>query len=606
MTISIKSYPRLELEYSLKYIPLNETEGRDIIVYYVTNSTTKVNVTSSATVFSKDTTMRYENGKLYPLREGSALLQAVYNGYSVTQEFVIHDTFFKDNYEMHFITEFDRVNMQTNTLLKIMLDTLFEFFDIGFAYVKDIEGIKNPLKVKAKYLRSLFANFGFPNYDYEHEETEFALFSQETYRNLLNKLLDILEIRGTTAAYELFFGALGYEVDILEFWFDGDENLVEINTTTPENTTFRKYDIFGRSLDEQYQTYEDPRPYVGTSGIQTKYNKSRYIRVLYTKSDVLHTNYSKSLKLIRKYLEYLKPLHLEYLVEMISIEADEDGEEYGDYKEQLNISYVIIIGDDDEPIPIIFSPNGRLLRFTGEASLSIFQFISDGNIMEYGGECEYFWMTGLYTFISDGQILEFINGYLDGISFISNGYTLLFENEADSSYRLLPWDPRTQGPQIGSTIHWYNYLTLYQRENGLTGWVARIPADMYSLDYNTIPASQTYNETVEVTPYMLVEDTIQTYMRFDRGWSYDTGVHWDSFVFMIADPYYCTPNEIGATEVEDYYIQAKLDNTQGIGESNEDYEARIKLIVLTYFNNLNDSGIGLHSDVYDQKISAMS
>lgn len=263
-------------------------------------------------------------GILIPVREGSCQIGIYYtlsNGNTIylKEELVVYESFFKDNYLTYFVGEYDKKLISENKLLKIVLDTCMEFFDIYFAYVHDIDGINNPYDIKSKFLQNLAITMGFDKIEFLSEGNSLEYKIDKIYRELLGNLLSLIQLRGTKLSYELFFGSLGYDVELLEFWYDGDGNLVEINNDDESASTFKRYTVFGVPYD--VVSTIDPRLNVSYKNDYNINQKSNYILpIIETKDTNNPFQYSGKQKLlINNFLEYLQPGHIEYLLNIIKI-----------------------------------------------------------------------------------------------------------------------------------------------------------------------------------------------------------------------------------------------------------------------------------------------
>lgn len=195
-------------------------------------------------------------------------------------EFIIYDNFYKSNYKYHFFSTYESDLIDGNPKLRAMFDTIMEFFDIFYAHREDIKTIVNPRDVKTKYLNLLGKDLGFPRTDFVEACTEFEKDANRVYRELLFNLADLIELRGTPLSYELFFGALGYDVDIREYWYDSVGDLIEIHPTDPTQSTYYAYNPRGQALDEPQVARPDPRPLASNQTNVTRNNKSNFIKVI--------------------------------------------------------------------------------------------------------------------------------------------------------------------------------------------------------------------------------------------------------------------------------------------------------------------------------------
>lgn len=245
--------------------------------------------------------------------------------YTIT-EIVVYEPFLRNNYLKYLLPRFDATNIQKNTKVKVLFDTLMELLDITYAYMEDLKSINNAYEVKAKYLDNFGASRGFIKSNvYEGKEVEWIY--EKLYRELLINLLDLLQIRGTKLAYELFFGALGYDIQITEFWFDVDGNLIEIDPNNELNSTFYKYRLDGTPLEDIQKAHIDPRSKCSSTNSYNYVSKSKYIRTNITPKTTIPLSLALSNEqqiLIQQYLQYLKPNHIEYLQNVISFNITRD------------------------------------------------------------------------------------------------------------------------------------------------------------------------------------------------------------------------------------------------------------------------------------------
>jgi len=264
--------------------------------------------------------------RILPKREGSGIIKAVYessNGqlHYTSKQFVCYNNFFKTNYLQYLMSSFNASKIQGNAYVKSMFDSMMEMLDVLHAYNEDLKIINNFSQGKSKFLSLLAKNVGFDRIDFTELNTKTELRNDLVFRDLLNNMLGLLSIRGTKLAYELFFGALGYKISIQEFWYDDEGYLVDIDPITPSNSTFLRYNTDGTFVDNPPVPVPDPRSKYIPNNSVFKNNKSNYIRVNLDStisSDIAMDpntfSVEKSL-IIKKYLEFLRPSHVQYITE---------------------------------------------------------------------------------------------------------------------------------------------------------------------------------------------------------------------------------------------------------------------------------------------------
>lgn len=292
--------------------------------------------------------------------EGSGVIKATYTYdnevFYTSRQFVCYTSFFKENYLTYLLPEYDSNNVRSSPKVKALFDTLMDMLDVLYAYNKDLGVISNFKYGKSKFLSLLSQNVGFERFDYSQLNTEYEFSENESFRELIGNFVDLLSVRGTKLAYQIFFQALGYNLKLEEFWYDSNGNLVEVSSDPNVPSTYYAYNTSGELLDSPPYPRPDPRVYYGSerllnapngylktySGTKPTYvkqsyvsnksllsnsgsnfvnNKSNYVRVYVTNSinpDVYEdpTNFSLEKRLaIKRYLNFLRPLHVQYVDE---------------------------------------------------------------------------------------------------------------------------------------------------------------------------------------------------------------------------------------------------------------------------------------------------
>ncbi len=277
------------------------------------------------------------------LEKGSCLigLYYKYGGQEIflKEEILIYESFFRNYFARHGFCAYDYLIYESNKQFKVVFDTLLEFIDILYAYYDDMGSINNCNTIKSKCLSLLGASLGFEKKSlYNDTKWEFAYTA--LYRELLYNLIDLIQLRGTKLSYELFFGALGYDLELLEYWFDTNGNLIEINYDDLNNSTFYAYTTEGLPLEDIPIPHVDPRKDVSAQNAYNYCNKSKYVRVVLTlKFGMFHPgNDSMTTEriLIRQYLEWLRPNNIEYLQEIYKQNITRYGSGLYDVGENIN------------------------------------------------------------------------------------------------------------------------------------------------------------------------------------------------------------------------------------------------------------------------------
>lgn len=197
-------------------------------------------------------------------KEGTGFLKAVYNDninpiLIETRNFICYTSFFKENYLNHFVGEFNKEKILANPKNSVVFDTFMEMLDILYAYNQDLKDISSFDNTKSNFLNLLSQNIGFLRIDTLAKNTNEEDKEDYIFRELLKNMVDLLSIRGTKAAYELFFSAIGYNIKLNEFWYDQDGDLVEIDPYSVSETTYIGYKTDGTLKNNISYKQKDPR-----------------------------------------------------------------------------------------------------------------------------------------------------------------------------------------------------------------------------------------------------------------------------------------------------------------------------------------------------------
>lgn len=310
------------------------------------NSVTDISNYTNTHIFSLDAENIYfnadDNMAIFK-KEGSGKIKAIYKNakgqtFTAEKEFIVYERWFADNYLNYLTSSFDKYLLENNTLAKVIMDTCMEMMDVFYAYVKDIDVIDNFKGGKSKFLSLVAQNTGFERIDFESVDTTDEEKSNEAFRELLSNILDLLGIRGSILSYELFFGALGYNVDIEEFWWDNNGSLIEIDPINNNDSSYYAYRTDGTNIDDPPIPRNDPRRFASPLNSVTVNSKSNYVRPILSVKDAdiapAPASFTSSKRvIINKYLEYLRPSHIQYMDElvvanlgsdMINLAADEN------------------------------------------------------------------------------------------------------------------------------------------------------------------------------------------------------------------------------------------------------------------------------------------
>ena len=325
--------------------------------------------------------------------EGSGIIKVVYeyNGetFYYSKQFLCHSSFFKDNYLTYFLPFTDANTIRSNQFVKSIFDTLMEMLDILYAHNEDLKVIPNFSEGKSKFISSLAQNLGFERIDFTDFNSKYEFTNDESFREIIGNIFDLLSVRGTKLAYDLFFNALGYDITIQEFWYDSDGNLIEINEEDESKSTFFAYTREGGLIDNPPVARKDPRQYNQLltndyNDFKTNYvrilrddgsfyysynndvqlfpktnsisphvlrnNKSNYTRIIFNEN--INSNFvepvSFSLEkrlVIKRYLEFLRPSHIQYILETFGVDISSTTEIIQSFNEQVSFSILNVFKD---------------------------------------------------------------------------------------------------------------------------------------------------------------------------------------------------------------------------------------------------------------------
>ncbi len=306
-----------------KYLPI-ET-GLFKIDIYINISTTKqepiyaFDDQLSIKIFDNNINLvKKEDGYyLYTIREGTCQIGIYYKEYFLKSEIVAYGNWFKQNYHTYFLTNYEKDILNNNVKARVMFDTYAEFIDILFAYIHDIDNINDPLMIKKKFLLSMANSKGFDEVRYIKDGFKLEFKMDMLYRELLSNLISIAQTRGSRLSYELFFGSLGFDINLLEFWYDNEGNLVEINSTDESKSTFNKYATDGTPIYSLVNN--DPRGKNNNQAYNIN-NKSNFVMPIISLKEGQDARLlADQQNILLKFLDLLRPKHIKYLIQIFKI-----------------------------------------------------------------------------------------------------------------------------------------------------------------------------------------------------------------------------------------------------------------------------------------------
>lgn len=149
--------------------------------------------------------------------------------YSIIKEFYYIykfsyvDNFFQNNWEK-FVPEVDFNEINNNNVAKSFVEALMIEFDKINNIINNVKDFKNYKKIPYEYINYLTQLLGF-------EQLHLSLTEdyEEELRTIAANIIDVYRIRGTASSFELLFNFLGFNVEIVQYYFDRRYKFSSIN-----------------------------------------------------------------------------------------------------------------------------------------------------------------------------------------------------------------------------------------------------------------------------------------------------------------------------------------------------------------------------------------
>lgn len=153
-------------------------------------------------------------------------------------------TFFKNNWKL-FLPDYDVASITDDTRKELLVKAFFREMD-KFAQIVDyLYNLGDIDKIPEEYLEYLGQIVGY-------DRVDFSLLSADaSFRELLKNIIEIYKIKGSNYSFELFMNFLGFDVTLLEFWFDKRYSDDGISTNEFTSAT-------DKGISSFYLTSEDP------------------------------------------------------------------------------------------------------------------------------------------------------------------------------------------------------------------------------------------------------------------------------------------------------------------------------------------------------------
>jgi len=171
----------------------------------------------------------------------------MYRQFLYSFKYGVIKSFFLDNHQ-DFMPSYDSQIMQDSLKMKIWQEAFMRQFDIFVGKIDDIIENGNIDIIAEEYLDYMAQLVGF-----ERGDTNLG---DSLFREITKNIIEVYRIKGTNYSFELFFNFIGFEIDVIEYYFDRrfykSNNVV--NPYTKETSLFK----FGRYLTPHDPTQHYP------------------------------------------------------------------------------------------------------------------------------------------------------------------------------------------------------------------------------------------------------------------------------------------------------------------------------------------------------------
>ena len=156
---------------------------------------------------------------------------SIFKEFYYIYKFSYVDNFFQNNWE-RFIPEVDTDEINNNKVAKSFVEALMIEFDKINNIINNVKDFKSYKNIPYEYINYLTQLLGF-------EQLHLSLTEdyEEELRVIAANIIDIYRMRGTISSFELLFNFLGFNVEIIQYYFDRryKYNPVNENKETQEN-----------------------------------------------------------------------------------------------------------------------------------------------------------------------------------------------------------------------------------------------------------------------------------------------------------------------------------------------------------------------------------
>lgn len=356
----------------------------------------------------------YTVEKIKELKEELNYPNELYRYIIYLAKYGVIKTFFVENYKK-FLPVYDFASIYSDDKKRLFVEAFFKEFD-RFSYIIELMSkLKNIDEAPEEYLNYLAYIVG-----YQKEADD--VFINISFRELIKNIVEIYKIKGSNYSFELFFGLLGFIIDLREYWFDRrfyDPNILANSETMTYNkklskfylTTIKPSDrVFSQSqrklivsegnITETKDLFEFERKLRNEKatlrqllGFDPTYKGETYT---YFKTNVIEYSLSSDryddidtsklgIELVEKYAEFLTPIFIRKNINIMLKPIETDGES-------------IILSDDDRIDPR--SPEEN----------------AEGFFHTYSGyqPIHYYWEDGLHNYVHINKLKSGRSGFYIG------------------------------------------------------------------------------------------------------------------------------------------------------------------------------------------------
>ena len=140
--------------------------------------------------------------------------------------------FFLENSQT-FTPSYDAQIIQSQDKIRLWQQAFMKQFDRFAGIIDDILEIQDIDVIAEEYLEYIAQLVGFERGD--------TSLGESLFREITKNIIEVYRIKGTNYSFELFFNFIGFEIDVIEYWFDKRfyySNEV-VNPYTKENNNFK-------------------------------------------------------------------------------------------------------------------------------------------------------------------------------------------------------------------------------------------------------------------------------------------------------------------------------------------------------------------------------